>query len=214
MQVENVNKSGGTLADKKAVADSALEEYIEATENQNAFIKKHSLGKWGLVISFLAAVGVVLACVFSDIRESGLIIPICIVGFIIAFLVVEFLLCLIVDSALRARHKQEWEKIRDELNKTKKKYYEEERKYLEEWCGANFSDIYRVVIDEEVKTPTTSQIHVLTRYAGCHSRSAQLILRKQGESDRMEMSREWAITVLIELLASGVKASLEPCDNF
>ena len=167
----------------------------------------------GITYFFLAAVGFVLGCVFSELRETGLIVFICIVGFIVVFLVVEFLLCLIVDSALQARHKQERDKLREELTDTKKKYYEEERKYLESWCDRYNSEIYRVVIDEEVRTPNTSQKHVLTRYTGCHSKSAELILRKQVLSDRMELPRQWAITVLTELLANEVKASLEICDN-
>ena len=214
MQIENEKQSGGTLADKKAVADSALKQHLEAAENQRAFIKKHSLGKWGFFISFLVAAGFVLVCVFSDLRESGLIIPICIVGFIIIFLVVELLLCFIVDSALQARHKEERDKLRKELTDTKNKFYEEEKKYLEMWCNENDSKIYTIVIDEEVKTPTTQQIHAITRYTGCQAQKAELILRKQEKSDRMRVPRERAIQFLTELLASGVKASLDTYDYY
>lgn len=214
------NENGGepdnkkTLAEQKAVADSALEQFLEVYKSQQAFIKKNSLGKWGLFISFLAAVGVVLGCVFSPLRESGLIIPLCIVGFIIVFLVVEFLLVLIVDSALQARHKEERDRLRREVPDTRSKFNDEEKKYLEMWCDENYSKIYRVVIDEEVRKPNTVQIHAITRYTGCHAKSAESILRKQVRSDRMKLPREWAIIILIELLASEVKASLETCDNY
>ena len=202
------------LAEQKAVADDALKQFSEASEKQQAFVEKHSLGKWGFLISFLAAAGFVLGCVFSDLMESGLIILICIVGFIVVFLVVEFLLCLIVDSAMRAAHKQERDKLRQELTDTKDKFYEEEKKYLEMWCDKYQSEIYTVVIDEEVKTPNTSQRHVLTRYTGCSSTSADLILRKREKSNRMNLTREWAIPLLIGLLENRVQASLEIYDRY
>ena len=59
MQLEDIKNGDGEEPDfkkvldgQKAVADSALEQFIEASKNQEAFIKKHSLGKWGLLISF------------------------------------------------------------------------------------------------------------------------------------------------------------------